>query len=237
MLDEAQAIKNPDSQTARAAYALPGAFRLALTGTPVENRLEELWSLMHFTNRGLLGGRGDFADRYARPVADGQPGAAEALRSRVRPFLLRRLKEDVAPELPPRTDALLRVELSDGERAVYDAVRAATQKDVLALLDDGKGIMKALEALLRLRQAACHPALVPGQTAATSSKVEALLEALETAVAEDHKALVFSQWTSLLDLDRARPRARRDPLPAPRRQHPRSRGGGEPLSGRRGARP
>jgi superfamily II DNA or RNA helicase len=200
VLDEAQAIKNPDSQTARAAYALPASFRLALTGTPVENRLEELWSLMHFANRGLLGGRSDFADRHARPIADGQPGAAAALRQRVRPFLLRRLKQDVAPELPPRTDAVLRVELGDGERAVYDAVRAATQKDILALLDGGGGVMKALEALLRLRQAACHPALVPGQTAATSSKVEALLEALQTAVDEDHKALVFSQWTSLLDL-------------------------------------
>jgi superfamily II DNA or RNA helicase len=200
VLDEAQAIKNPDSQTARAAYALPASFRLALTGTPVENRLEELWSLMHFANRGLLGGRSDFADRHARPIADGQRGAAAALRQRVRPFLLRRLKQDVAPELPPRTDAVLRVELGDGERAVYDAVRAATQKDILALLDEGRGVMKALEALLRLRQAACHPALVPGQTAQTSSKVEALLEALETAVAEDHKALVFSQWTSLLDL-------------------------------------
>jgi superfamily II DNA or RNA helicase len=200
VLDEAQAIKNPDSQTARAAYALPATFRLALTGTPVENRLEELWSLMHFANRGLLGGRSDFADRHARPIADGQPGAAAALQQRVRPFLLRRLKQDVAPELPPRTDAVLRVSLDDGERAVYDAVRAATQKDLLALLDAGGGVMKALEALLRLRQAACHPALVPGQTAATSSKVEALLEALETAVAENHKALVFSQWTSMLDL-------------------------------------
>ena len=208
VLDEAQAIKNPDSQTARAAYALPASFRLALTGTPVENRLEELWSLMHFTNRGLLGGRSDFADRYARPIAEGRAGAAAALRQRVRPFLLRRLKQDVAPELPPRTDAVLRVELGDSERAVYDAVRAATRKDVLALLggDDGdgknkgRGMIAALEALLRLRQAACHPSLVPGQSAPTSSKLEALLEALSTAVAEDHKALVFSQWTSLLDL-------------------------------------
>jgi superfamily II DNA or RNA helicase len=200
VLDEAQAIKNPDSQTARAAYALPASFRLALTGTPVENRLDELWSLMHFANRGLLGGRSEFAERYARPIADGQAGAAAALRQRVRPFMLRRLKRDVAPELPPRTDAVLRVDLGDSERTVYDAVRAATQKEILALLDAGKGVMQALEALLRLRQAACHPALVPGQEAATSSKVEVLLEALEEAVAEGHKALVFSQWTSLLDL-------------------------------------
>jgi SNF2 family DNA or RNA helicase len=200
VLDEAQAIKNPDSQTARAAYALPAGFRLALTGTPVENRLEELWSLMHFTNRGLLGGRSDFADRHARPIADGAPGAAAALRQRVKPFLLRRLKQDVAPELPPRTDAVLRIELGDSERVIYDAVRAATQKEVLSLLSDGKGVMQALEALLRLRQAACHPSLVPGQKASTSSKLEVLRDALDAAVAEGHKALVFSQWTSLLDL-------------------------------------
>jgi SNF2 family DNA or RNA helicase len=200
VLDEAQAIKNPDSQTARSAFALNASLRLALTGTPVENRLDELWSLMHFTNRGLLGGRSDFNERHARPIAEGQAGAAAALRQRVRPFLLRRLKKDVAPELPPRTDAVLRVALGDSERAVYDAVRAATQKDLLALLDQGKGVMQALEALLRLRQAACHPALVPGQHADTSSKVERLVAALENAAADGHKALVFSQWTSLLDL-------------------------------------
>jgi superfamily II DNA or RNA helicase len=200
VLDEAQAIKNPDSQTARAAYAVRASFRLALTGTPVENRLEELWSLLHFTNRGLLGGRTDFADRFARPIAEGRPDVAAELRRKLRPFVMRRLKQDVAPELPPRTDAVLRVELGDNERAIYDAVRAATRDDVLALLAEGKGVMQALEALLRLRQAACHPALVPGQSAATSSKIEALVSALETAVSENHKALVFSQWTSLLDL-------------------------------------
>jgi SNF2 family DNA or RNA helicase len=114
--------------------------------------------------------------------------------------VLRRLKRDVAPELPPRTEAVLPVSLDERERAVYDAVHAATRADVVALLDAGGGVMKALEALLRLRQAACHPALVPGQQARTSSKVERLLEALETAAADGHKALVFSQWTSLLDL-------------------------------------
>jgi SNF2 family DNA or RNA helicase len=112
------------------------------------------------------------------------------------------LKRDVAPELPPRSEAILSVALDERERAVYDAVRAATRADVVALLDgnQGGGVMKALEALLRLRQAACHPALVPGQQALLSSKVQRLLEALENAVADGHKALVFSQWTSLLDL-------------------------------------
>ncbi len=200
VLDEAQAIKNPDSQAARAAYGLRGEFRVALSGTPVENRWEELWSLFHFTNPGLLGGRGDFDDRYARPAGDGDATAAERLRTRVRPFLLRRLKRDVAPELPPRTEAVLRCELDDTEREVYDAVRAAARKDVVAALQAGGSTLAALEALLRLRQAACHPALVPGQRAEGSSKVTCLLDALESAAADGHRALVFSQWTSMLDL-------------------------------------
>jgi len=200
VLDEAQAIKNPDSQVARAAYGLQASFRVALSGTPIENRLEELWSLMHFTNPGLLGGRKAFEERWSRPISDNQKGAAEKLRARIRPFVLRRLKRDVAPELPPRTDSVRHVTLSERERAVYDAVYAATREEVVSQLEEGGSVLKALEALLRLRQAACHPALVPGQQAKTSSKVEALLEALGTAVEEGHKALVFSQWTSMLDL-------------------------------------
>jgi len=204
VLDEAQAIKNPDSQVARAAYALSAEFRIAMTGTPVENRLDELWSLMHFANRGLLGGRREFDAEFARGVADGMPGAAANLRQRIRPFVMRRRKAEVAPELPPRTEATLKVVLDERERAVYDAVRAATQAELVASMSgtDEKGfsVMKALEALLRLRQAACHRGLLPGQKADTSGKVEALLESLETAAADGHKALVFSQWTSLLDL-------------------------------------
>jgi SNF2 family DNA or RNA helicase len=133
-------------------------------------------------------------------VSDNQKGAAEQLRARIRPFVLRRLKRDVAPELPPRTDAVRHVTLTERERAVYDTVYAATREEVVSQLEEGGSVLKALEALLRLRQAACHPALVPGQQATTSSKVQALLEALGTAVGDGHKALVFSQWTSMLDL-------------------------------------
>ncbi|AKT42967.1 DEAD/DEAH box helicase [Chondromyces crocatus] len=200
VLDEAQIIKNPDSQVARAAYALKADFRMSLSGTPVENRLEELWSQMHFTNRGLLGGFGDFQERFARPIGAGQPDAAARLRQKIRPFVMRRLKREVAPELPPRTDAVLYCELEEGERAVYDAVMAATRKEVVTKLAEGGSVLAALEALLRLRQAACHAALVPGQSASSSSKVERLVEALIDAAADGHKALVFSQWTSLLDL-------------------------------------
>jgi superfamily II DNA or RNA helicase len=200
VLDEAQAIKNESSQTARAAFTLRGRFRVAVSGTPVENRLEELWSVMHFANPGLLGGRSDFQERYGAPIAAGDPRAAARLRSKIRPFVLRRMKRDVLPELPPRTDQVLSIELDDRERAVYDAVRVATKADLAERLGRGEGVLAALEALLRLRQASCHSALVPGQEAETSSKVEAVVEALSDAAADGHKALVFSQWTSLLDL-------------------------------------
>jgi superfamily II DNA or RNA helicase len=201
VLDEGQAIKNLGSQTARAAFELRGKFKLLLSGTPVENRLEELWSAMHFANPGLLGGVSDFQERYANPIAGGNPDAASRLRAKIRPFVLRRTKREVLPELPSRTDTVLHVELDETERSVYDAVRVATKKSVAEKLAQGGGggVLAALEALLRLRQASCHSGLVPGQQAETSSKVERLVEALEDAVSEGHKALVFSQWTSLLD--------------------------------------
>jgi SNF2 family DNA or RNA helicase len=199
ILDEAQAIKNPASQSARAAFRLRGEFRLAMTGTPVENRLEELWSELHFANPGLLGARDAFDESFGRPIAAGDAEATADLRRRVRPFLLRRRKREVAPELPPRTESVLHCELDTGERAVYDAVRAATRSDLVARLEAGGGVIEALEALLRLRQAACHTGLVPGQRAERSSKLELLVETLDEVVAEGHKALVFSQWTQLLD--------------------------------------
>ncbi len=199
VLDEAQAIKNPDSQIARAAYRLRGGWRVSLSGTPIENRLDELWSQLNFVNPGLLGARRDFAVRWEQPIIDGDKAALTRLRTRIKPFVLRRKKVDVAPELPPRTEDVLWVELDDKERAAYDAIRAATQAEVVALLEQGGGVMAALEALLRLRQAACHRGLVPGQHADGSTKLTTLLEALTEAAAEGHKALVFSQWTSLLD--------------------------------------
>jgi SNF2 family DNA or RNA helicase len=199
VLDESQAIKNADSQVARAAHRLPGRFRVALTGTPIENRLAELWSQFQFLSRGWLGSQRDFDERYAGPIAAGDAAAAERLRARVRPFVLRRLKRDVAPELPPRTEVVLHVELSPDERQVYDAIRAATREDVAARFAAGGSAFQVLEALLRLRQAACDASLVPGARIERSAKLEVLRESLEETVAEGHKALVFSQWTSLLD--------------------------------------
>jgi superfamily II DNA or RNA helicase len=199
VLDEAQNIKNPDSQAARAAYAIPAEFRLALSGTPVENRLTDLWSLFRFAVPGLLGSRARFIERVAAPIERGDANAALRLRRLSSPFMLRRRKSDVLKDLPPRTDSVLFCELDERERAVYNAVRAAAQVEVVKKLSEGASPLAALEALLRLRQAACHSGLVPGHEAASSAKVERLVEALEDAAAEGHRALVFSQWTSLLD--------------------------------------
>jgi superfamily II DNA or RNA helicase len=199
VLDEAQAIKNPDSQVAQAARALDAGFRLALTGTPVENRLEELWSAFHFVSPGLLGGRREFKDRFSGPIDAGDRRAQHALRRRIRPFVLRRLKSEVARDLPPRTDIILRCTLSEEERSTYEAVRALGRADVAKLLQQNR-MLQVLEVLLRMRQAACHLGLLPGKTVASSSKLDLLLETLEEIVSEGHKALVFSQWTSMLDL-------------------------------------
>ncbi len=197
VLDEAQAIKNPQSQVARVAHRLRAGFRVALTGTPVENSLRDLWSQMQFLQPGLLGSRQSFRARHGAGDAE----QLEALRTRIRPFVLRRRKSEVASELPPRTDVVLRCELSPEERATYDAVLAATREDVARRISGGAGAIQVLEALLRLRQAACHPGLLPGGTEADggSSKLDLLVQTLEQVVAEGHRALVFSQWTSLLD--------------------------------------
>ena len=162
--------------------------------------VDELWSQFDFLAPGLLGSREEFAERYAKPIQAGLEEPVARLRQRIRPFVLRRLKRDVAPELPARTDDILHCELSTSERAVYDAIRVATQKDVVERLQAGGSVLEALEALLRLRRAACHSALLPGQEATDRSKVTLLLDTLKELRSGGHKALVFSQWTSLLDL-------------------------------------
>ena len=130
---------SPEEQARAATSTAVSVSRIALTGTPVENRLEELWSQFHFTNPGLLGGRQYFQDQYATPIADGRPDAAKALRTKIRPFLLRRLKSEVAKELPPRTDLILECDLSEDERAVYDAIRAATGEERVLYVGHSQG--------------------------------------------------------------------------------------------------
>ena len=194
LIDEAQIIKNPQSQISQAVQALQGKFKITLSGTPVENHLDDLWSQMNFLNPGYLGTRSEF-----------QQMQLPLIRQKVRPLILRRLKKDVAAELPPRTETVLFCTLSESERTLYDSVMLASRQEVLAELDTRKNVFGVLELLLRLRQACCHPSLIPGQAAllspdARSSKIDLLMDSLQSALAQGHKALVFSQWTSFLDL-------------------------------------
>ncbi len=209
VLDEAQSIKNPQSQTAKAACRLNADNRLCLTGTPVENSLDELWSLFRYLMPGFLGSRESFRDRYSRPIENGDSSARTALRKKVRPYVLRRLKKQVAAELPSLTDMVERCEMGTEQRKTYDAVRMAARADVQkAIAERGQGgaTMHILEALLRMRQACCDPTLLPGEHPAGSAKLDRLEEIIVELVTEGHKALVFSQWTGLLD--RVEPRLR-----------------------------
>jgi hypothetical protein len=199
VLDEAQAIKNPSSQTARAACGLRARHRLCLTGTPVENRLEELWSLFKFLMPGLLPNRASFKNRFERPIEMGDAGAAKALRGRVGPYVLRRMKRQVASELPSLTSLVMRCELPPEQRKLYETVRSAARADVQRAVGAGSNnTMHVLEALLRLRQVCCDPSLL-GSTDVPAAKLDQLEDLLVELICDDHKALIFSQWTGLLD--------------------------------------
>lgn len=200
VLDESQLIRNPDSITARAAFSLRAKWRLSLSGTPVENSLLDLWSQMRFLQPELLGTRSDFERRFIAPISRGDSARTAELRRRVAPFILRRLKRDVATELPPKTEVVLECQLWPEERQRYDALMLGVRSEADALLADGASALTVLELLLRLRQACCHGALLPGISCDTSSKVELLMESLLNSTEQGHRALVFSQWTALLDL-------------------------------------
>lgn len=208
ILDEAQAIKNASTEAAKAVRLLNARFRLALSGTPIENHLGELWSLFEFLNPGLLGKASRFRaltgtrrrTNDEEPAEDPLPLVARGLR----PFLLRRTKAQVARELPPRTEQTLTCELSPRERSFYDALRRHYRSSLFAHVRKvgmPRAGLQVLEALLRLRQAACHPGLIaPARQHESSAKITLLLERLQEVIEEGHKALVFSQFTSLLAL-------------------------------------
>ncbi|WP_224363813.1 DEAD/DEAH box helicase [Hyalangium versicolor] len=202
VVDEAQAAKNPDTARARALRGLQAEARVALTGTPVENRLSELWSLFRIVFPGLLGSRESFRKRFAEPIErDRDPTARAALTRVLRPFLLRRTKAEVARELPPRIETLVPVVLSEEERRLYERVRLAALAQVGDGADEGKRF-ELLAALTRLRQLACHPRLVDPDFQQQSSKLERLLERVEVLRAEGGRALIFSQFVQLLGLAR-----------------------------------
>lgn len=207
VLDEAQAIKNASTESAKAARLLRGRHRLALSGTPVENHLGELWSLFEFLNPGMLG------EAKALKLTGGlarnpDPETRALLASALRPFILRRTKKQVAAELPEKTEQTIFCEMEPKQRKQYDELRQHYRDSLLGRVAKqglAKSKMHVLEALLRLRQAACHPALLDARHKnAPSAKLDELLERIEEIREEGSKALVFSQFTSLLDIVRGK---------------------------------
>jgi SNF2 family DNA or RNA helicase len=207
ILDEAQAIKNAGTESARAARLLQADHRLALSGTPVENHLGELWSLFDFLNPGMLGAAGLFQAEGAG-LRNPDERTRHLLARALRPFILRRTKEQVARDLPPKVEQTLSCVLEPAQRSQYDELRRHYRRSLLGALDDAglrRAKIQVLEALLRLRQAACHPGLIaPARAGDSSAKLDALLPRLLEVVAEGHKALVFSQFTSFLAIVQAR---------------------------------
>lgn len=209
ILDEAQHVKNPMSHTARACKRLRSERRLALTGTPIENRLSEIWSIFDFVSPGLLGSLKTFEDKIARPIDRGDEEATKRLRATVRPFILRRVKSDVLQDLPPKIEQEIVVPLADGQSTLYKQILEQIRKSVLSEVES-QGIQKAqiqiLAALTRLRQVACDPRLMKLEGADfgddESGKLGALREIISEAVAGGHRVIVFSQFVEMLKLIR-----------------------------------
>ena len=204
VLDEAQAIKNATTKRNRAAMALDSDFRIITTGTPLENHLSELHALFSFINPGLLGSRKRFSEQFAVPVErDGDKEARRRLRKLVHPFILRRIKSEVLEELPARTDVVLKVSMSEQEAAFYEAVRLQSLETLEQVSENpGENHLRILAEITRLRQAACNPRLVMGETKIPSAKLEAFGNLVEELRNTGHKALVFSQFVSHLKLIR-----------------------------------
>ena len=225
VLDEAQHIKNPETQNAQAAFALRAKHRFVLTGTPMENSVRDLWSIMNFALPGYLGNRNDFRERYELPIARGSaPDVQRRLARRLQPFLLRRRKRDVAKDLPEKIEQVVPCSLTSHQRAAYDALLREIQQGLGSSgrnVNAGAQRMKMLTGLLRLRQVCCDLRLLkvvqasslhsPPErklearaTSETSAKLELLDELLEEAIDGEHRVLVFSQFVSMLHLVRER---------------------------------
>lgn len=200
ILDEAHTIKNKETKMSKAAMALNGEFRLLLTGTPLQNHLGEIWNLFQFANPGLLGSFQHFNESFIQPIERGEDKQRQKqLKKILLPFLLRRTKTEVLDELPEKTEITVQVELSDEERVLYENLR---QQAMLNLEEKAGGAMQTLTEITRLRQAACHPALVDKKLTLTSSKTQAFLKLADELMTNNHRALVFSQFTSHLALIR-----------------------------------
>jgi non-specific serine/threonine protein kinase len=206
ILDESQAIKNPRAQTSRTAHLLNARHRLVLTGTPIENSTLELWSQFSFINPGFLGSLDFFTKEFASPIEkQADNAAASRLRKLVYPFILRRTKDQVAPELPPRTERILYCDMEPAQRKFYNRTRDVYRGLLLGMLENEgltRSRMKILEGLLRLRQIANHPLLVDDKFRGSSAKFDLLTDTINTLLSENHKALIFSQFVRMLSLVR-----------------------------------
>ncbi len=207
VLDEAQAIKNASSESAKAARLVQAGHRLALSGTPVQNHLGELWSLFEFLNPGMMGSAAVFRETTQKSVGN-DSATRSALARAMRPFILRRTKEQVAKDLPQKLEQTLYCELGAEQRKAYNDLRDYYRTSLMERIAK-EGINKAkiqvLEALLRLRQAACHPGLIDkSKIGEGSAKLETLMEQVSEVLEEGHKVLVFSQFTSFLAIVRKR---------------------------------
>jgi SNF2 family DNA or RNA helicase len=207
ILDEAQHIKNRATQNAQAVKGLRAAHRFVLTGTPLENSVLDLWSIFDFLMPGYLGSARDFQERYETPIAKQRDAAVQSrLMRRIRPFLLRRLKTEVAPELPARVEQVVLCDLSPEQTAAYRQLLLAGRQEMLDAAADraqGRARMAALTCLLRLRQVCCDLRLLgatDAQTPPPSGKVDLFAELLDEAIDGGHRILVFSQFVSMLQL-------------------------------------
>ena len=206
VLDEAQVIKNPKTQQAQAIFTLKGSYRFCLTGTPMENHLGELWSLFNFLMPGFLGNHTQFSKYFKTPIEKyNNTERLTLLKKRLAPFLLRRTKTAVAEELPRKTEIKEIVELPAAQKKLYESIRVTMEKKVRDLLNE-KGLANShihiLDALLKLRQACCHPQLIQtsqAQKITDSAKLNHLLELLATLLEEGRKVLIFSQFVAMLD--------------------------------------
>ena len=207
ILDESQKIKNPVAKTARLIRTFHAKHRLCLTGTPVENNLNELWSQISYLNPGMLGSLKNFNEAFVKPIQrNNDESAAEDLRKTVYPFILRRTKEVVAQELPEKTEVIHYCEMEPSQQKIYNIWRDSIRNDIMKEIEE-KGIrrsgLKVIEGLLRLRQICNHPILVKADTKSKSGKFEEFKEQLEKVLSENHKVLVFSQFVQMLNIIKA----------------------------------
>lgn len=204
ILDEAQAIKNAQTQRWKTVMKLKGKSRIALSGTPIENHLGELWSIFSFINPGLLGSVKQFQNKYSIPIESKQsPDTIHALRSLVQPYILRRIKSEVLKELPPKIEQTIHIEPTEEEATFYEAVRRIAQERMEHFISENNQI-SALAEITKLRLACCDSSLVNSSTHIENSKLNAFIETVKNIIENGHKALVFSQYVSFLDIIKKR---------------------------------